>query len=561
MSTPKSINNAADERLNARSPYYIEADRPLPAVVVIPDPIENNTPPVVVITASDTNPTVGDTVILTANATDSDGTIVAYQWGDGETTVEISVTSEQALSIEYFVTVTDDDGDTGSDSIIINWQLPVVEEDPETTVGCGDGHFEGKFVGTREYKIEVGDKIGNITIELVDQSSFKFNEVPVKFDLSYGGATATTGYVGSTGFINDASIIEGGGVDNTATASTKGTPTTLTINKTTASPTFATLTAKVLTLNEQNGSTAFRNDSFGFRVVCPDVTTPETKFHTLIGDCGEGQTSTITYLDVDGVLNTVTLDFEEVRIVSARPNSIIETVCNTTIEVGGDSFDKGNPEQDVDPNVQFVFWIDKSGSLEKEGQAIEEMTKNQLRDSFLNFYENDNEIYESRVKTTIRQDEKFLSWAATPKSAYAGATKIVNCIYIDEAAGTREAQFEVYHHIPLTAVWGAPFTGDNTRTATYNNDLAALRSVLDSQNEFGDHLVLVFCIEKDRTVVFENFSWFVDNVTTGRNGFEGSKGLSDRSEVKFIRNVEPERDASYYHTITINALKEIGFNI
>ena len=103
--------------------------------------------------------------------------------------------------------------------------------------------------------------------------------------------------------------------------------------------------------------------------------------------------------------------------------------------------------------------------------------------------------------------------------------------------------------------------GDNSRTIRYNTDLANLRSRLDFQANFGDHLAVVFCIEKTGESQYEQFSHFIDNVTTGANGFDGSNGLSDRSEVKFIRNVLPRQSSSYYHEITIQALKDLGYKI
>ena len=66
-------------------------------------------------------------------------------------------------------------------------------------------------------------------------------------------------------------------------------------------------------------------------------------------------------------------------------------------------------------------------------------------------------------------------------------------------------------------------------------------------------MVVVFCIERNATTGFaaENkhlqFTHFLDNVSTGANGFDGANGLSDRSEVIFIRNVKPRQDSTYYH--------------
>ena len=61
--------------------------------------------------------------------------------------------------------------------------------------------------------------------------------------------------------------------------------------------------------------------------------------------------------------------------------------------------------------------------------------------------------------------------------------------------------------------------------------------------------------------MYKQFSHFIDNVSTGANGFDGSKGLSDRAEVKFVRNVLPLQNSAYYHQITLDALRDLGYNI
>jgi len=117
-----------DKRINVRSPYYIDS-REAPTPVTPPDPIEENTPPTVTITVSNQYPTLGETVTLTAVATDSDGTIVSYEWGGfgvGETTESITATNTTLIESQVFsVTVTDNDGDTASALATVHWQEAV----------------------------------------------------------------------------------------------------------------------------------------------------------------------------------------------------------------------------------------------------------------------------------------------------------------------------------------------------------------------------------------------------------------------------------------------------
>ena len=90
----------SDVRINTRSPYYIEANPTEPTQPTIPTPVENNTPPTVTITVSNENPYVGETVTLTAVATDSDGTIVGYQWGGFSTATTQSITATNLTLIQ-----------------------------------------------------------------------------------------------------------------------------------------------------------------------------------------------------------------------------------------------------------------------------------------------------------------------------------------------------------------------------------------------------------------------------------------------------------------------------
>lgn len=549
-----AVNNSQDERINARSPYYIEAGREAPAPIVVPPPIENNTPPTVTITASNETPVVGQTVTLTAVATDSDGTIVSYLWG-GEgsgSTSSIEITSSTAISQQFSVVVTDDDGDTATDTITINWQEPVIQK-PTVSVACGDTYNEAAFVGSKQYNLLVGDKIGTIEVELLEPFYTSY-DIPVKFDLDWNGTTNTTGYVGSDEWG------DGSPDDNTAYPSNKTTGTSVTVEKTAAIPDFATLTATVIT-NQNNGFTQ-PNDTYTFQLNCPDTEAVTTFYYTLTGTCTTGTTQ-FTYTDADGVTQTVTLANGETQLVSAQEDTVSVAICTGETEKGGQSFDLGQPEQEVDKTVEFNVWLDNSGSLSTEMDALRLMTNQELQSSFLAYYDDDTALYNGRVQYiedplpltgTNKSEERFFKWASVEKRIVS-SSKIVHLIYVDEAAPS--------YHISLRSN-EQYLIGDNTLTTPYSTDISLLRNSLDNQDNFGDKLVVIFCIEKTsppNNPTFGQFSHFIDNVSNGTNGFDGSKGLSDRSEVLFVRNVLPKKNSAYYHEVTINALRNLGFNI
>lgn len=528
-----STITTSDKRINTRSPYYIDS-REAPEPVAPPNPIEENTPPTVSITVSKESPSVGETVTLTAVASDSDGTIVSYLWGgtaSPQTTVSIDVTNTEVQSKTYYVIVTDNDGDTATASATVHWQEAVSNPIETFIVNCGDTVNEGTFSYQKKYILNVGDKVGDVEIEFLTTGNPQ--ETPVNFELEWNGSTSTSGFIGGNDYYD---TLEEKGIPvadiNTGEPSTKGSPTTLTINKSASAPSQVNLTA-----------TAFLpNDNYSFTLNCPDVEETITKFYTLKSTTPSGTTS-FSYTDVNGEDQVRVLEEGQVQLISAQEDSVSITSGTGTIQEGGQSFDLGKPEQVVDTGTYFFFELDASGSLGNEMIQLRNMLYNELKDSFLTYYNNDVTLYNSRVFEGNKSDERFFQWANRDTSSY--ASKTVISIFVDESNPE-------YH---------STLVGANNQPANYVSDLSALRSRLDSQTNFGDYLVIVFCIEKDTDDFYKQFSHFIDNVSTGSNGFDGSNGLSDRSEVIFVRNVLPEQNSAYYHQKTIDALTDLGYNI
>lgn len=238
----------SDTRLNCRSPYFIEANTVFPTQPVIPDPVEpvENEPPTVTIVASNNNPYVGEEVTLTAVATDSDGTIVSYNWGGfaSGSTDTVTISSLTLIDCQVVtVRVTDDDGATADDLITICWQ----EKNELTTnkafeLACEDGagiygNRGSLFSGIQPFSIDLGTKTGNFTINIIQTALEEGGRYPIKYDLNWDGNSVTTGYVGVNTF--DQELLDAGisaSDINTGDPSTNTTGTSLTINKTSASP-------------------------------------------------------------------------------------------------------------------------------------------------------------------------------------------------------------------------------------------------------------------------------------------------------------------------------------
>lgn len=535
-----------DYRLNSRSPYYIEGAIPVTEATP-PTPVQNNTPPTVTITASNENPFVGETVTLDAVATDSDGTIAGYLWSTGATTTQVQTTSSSAACIDFYVVVTDNDGDTANATKRICWQkVPDIVENDESNVSCGDTVNEGAFSGQKVYNIgDVGDKIGNVKIAFKDFSSDIYSnsllrEIPVKFDLEWNATTQTTGYIGSSDYDDD---LTANGVDSsnisTASTSNKDFNTELTINKTAATPSEVRIIAE----------TPLINDRFSFTITCPNPTTLATPTHnyTLTAT---SSTADFQYNDSVGATQTVTLNQNTPTIVIAQKDSVSVTSGTGNLVEGSLGFANGTPELTIDLNTEFEFSIDGSTSLGERSNIIN-MINNELKDSFLTYYNNDVAKYQQQSYHSSYTDERFLKELTFAKSN-TSSTKVVQFIYTDESSPN-------YHSGSVS----------NTLTSNYSSDLLLLRNHLNAQTSYGNKMCVVFCLESTAIIggqggfyeSFPAFSHFIDNVSTGANGFDGANGLADRSEVIFVRNLERNKDSSYYHQKTIDALRNLGYKI
>ena len=540
----------SDVRINTRSPYYIEANATEPTQPVIPPPVGNE-PPTVSIQVSNDNPYLGEVVTLTAVATDVDGTIDSYLWGGfgSGTTESITATNSSIIQDQVFiVTVTDNDGNTATAIKTVSWRdepKQIVNQDID--VNCGDIINEGSFIGTKTYNlVGVADKIGDVEIEFLDTGNNQ--DLPVKFDITWDGNTETTGYIGDSDFgLSDPIPAP----DNTTSPTNKKQPTTLVINKTAATPTQVTLTAEPL----------FRNDSYSFRLNCPDVEATETFFYTLTSTC-EGGSTTFTYLDVDGVQQEIILEDEQSETVSAQTGTVSEAVCSGTIEVGGVSFDKGVPEQEFDGKTEITIIFDSSGSMGEVLPRLLLMADNELKDTLLSYYDNDIVEYNKRVQIVKSQEyavangyisankEDFLKLSKIPLRNLDSSKQII-LYFTNEVSGITSYQDSQSNLNFINRV--SDYT---TATSIYDSDLSDFRTFLNTKN-YGDYFLTVF--NARNYPQYETY--FINNIFNGDEGFNGTKGLSDRSEVSVVQPVLQTGDSAYYHDLIITALRGYGFNI
>lgn len=559
-----------DYRLNSRSPYYIDGEVQITEVTP-PPPVEENTPPTVTITASNETPYVGETITLTAVATDSDGTVVSYSWNTSETTTSIDVVRNKELCHDFYVVVTDDDGDTATATKRICWQEipPIITNPDEIEVKCGDVVNASAFTGELVYKItDVGDKIGDVEIEMVENPP-TIQDVPVKFTLEWDGNTSTTDYIGASEF--DAEL-EARGVSPsdiaTATESTKEYPAALTLAKTAATPTEVYIRA----------TTPLINDSYSFTITCPTVIpSVTTKYYTFEGTDAGGDT-TFTYTDNDGASQSVTLSNGETELISARQDTASVTSGTGNITEGGVSFDEGTPALTFDDKTDIVILFDDSGSMGETEQPLMDMTNGILKDTLLSYYQGNVAEYEKRVNVYTFKGfaEQFIQPVFPDKSAYyyerflnltaygkinSDASRSVYLIFTDEVeyGGTNSSYYKYQ-----TNDLDSSFAGINQSRSVYVSELSDYRTFLNSIS-YGEHLMRLFAVQKP-TGPTDPVTVFLQNIFSGQEGFYGDRGLSDRSETSIetdvLRNgVTYSTDKYYYYNYVIQALRDYGFNI
>ena len=167
---------------------------------------------------------------------------------------------------------------------------------PVTQVNCGDTWLTGVDVGDRIYEFNTSE-VGDIDIVIGG------NDVPVSFTLEWDGNTATTGFIGLDTY--DQELLDAGvsaGDINTGNPSTKNI--TLTINKTSATPTLVKLNV-LATLVNDNYSLAFN---------CPAPSTPAISCGVQSNYSGGQSYPQTDIITLGSNTGTVTLSFGAISI-------------------------------------------------------------------------------------------------------------------------------------------------------------------------------------------------------------------------------------------------------
>jgi len=227
------------------------------------------------------------------------------------------------------------------------------------------------------------------------------------------------------------------------------------------------------------------------------------------------------------------------------------TLSPTVMETEGDEQDVIIPDPppviEVDTNI-FIYF-DASGSMNSTLPRLNTMRNDLLKNALLPFYNNDETEYNNRVNVISNSSERTLGMLNLFNS-YPADGSVVVLVFQDEASS-------VYHSYS--------FSDTNSRTFTFETDVAALRSNLSSfvsDPTKGSTYYRGVIFQVDGSCCgYQGFTPFIEAIQNGTGNFAPPYGLSDRSEFNYVYDVPDGGAASTYLGLVTQALTDLGFDL
>jgi hypothetical protein len=193
----------------------------------------------------------------------------------------------------------------------------------------------------------------------------------------------------------------------------------------------------------------------------------------------------------------------------------------------------------INRNTHIYIYFDSSGSMDDTLAPLQTMKDTLLKDALLPLYDNDDNLYSSRVTIISQSNERTLDMLNINGNTPQG--NVISLVFQDESSpyGTG----------------GNTFSDTDPRMADYDTDLAIFRNRLES-----------FTPAYYRGVVFQvtgnnAFPLFLDAVRNGTGNYSGTNGLSDRNELNYKLNITDGGTPQYYLNLITEALRELGYNL
>jgi hypothetical protein len=210
------------------------------------------------------------------------------------------------------------------------------------------------------------------------------------------------------------------------------------------------------------------------------------------------------------------------------------------------------PELTIDNDTNVYIYFDSSGSMDTTLAPLQTMRDTLLKDALLPYYNNDESLYNSKVKVISQANERTLDMLNVNGDSPSG--KIISLVFQDEANKKGD------YNGGYTGETG--WTINSTRSTLFNSDISALRTRLNAFSEdYYRGVIFQVATSANSGDIYADFKALIKAVQYGSGSYSGDKGLSDREEFNYKYNIAPASTAEYYKDLIINALEELGFTI
>ena len=204
------------------------------------------------------------------------------------------------------------------------------------------------------------------------------------------------------------------------------------------------------------------------------------------------------------------------------------------------------PPPVIDVDTKIFIYFDASGSMNSTLSPLRTMRDQLLKDALLPLYENDSDAYDENV-TIIdnwRDERTFRVMnldGATPEG------NVIALVFQDEAHPNYHAS---------TSGWDE----NSPRTSTFDFDITNFRNRLASF-EAGYYRGVIFQVTNEAGAWGANFKRMVESVENGLGNYAGDFGLADRTEIKYVYDVNDGDTPQVYTDLVIGALEDLGFDL
>jgi hypothetical protein len=201
----------------------------------------------------------------------------------------------------------------------------------------------------------------------------------------------------------------------------------------------------------------------------------------------------------------------------------------------------------VNTETEINIFFDSSGSMYSSLTPLTTMRDTLLQNCLLPFYNNDVNLYNSRVTITNKGDERAINWIATQPSD--PTYNVVNLAFADES-NVYEAE------APLINGW-------TNGSAAGNSDIALLRTNLNNATTSTSHRGVIFQVDtlSGGNEAYPQYQSFMNALFNGIGYYTGTAGLSDKNEVSCTQDTIAGSTPQYYVDLIVSAMNNLGYTI